>query len=156
MEADKTNEGNSPQGLWAEAEQFIRDNDIHYVLKAGKYLVWRGNEWIAIPPANFKRFYPGWNKEFAEAVTHSLENMGRVHKDLTYSYRDLPIDDYFNMVPRKNWLKPADGRHRWPFEVLMFTLGGGKDENVEHLERVIAYKVYASGGVPFAVFADPR
>jgi len=66
--------------------------------------------------------------------------MGRVHKDLTYSYRDLPISDYFNMVSRKNWLKPADGRHHWLFEVLMFTLGGGKDENMEHLGRVIAYK----------------
>ena len=140
MASDNPNEQNSPQGMWADAEQFIRDNDIHYVLKSGKYFVWRENEWIAIPPANFKRFFPGWNKDFAETVTHSMESMGRVHKDLTYSYRDLPNGDYFNMVSRKNWLKPAEGQHHWLFDVLMFTLGGGKDENIEHLERVITYK----------------
>jgi hypothetical protein len=140
MAFDSENEENSPQGPWADAEKFICDNDIHYVLKAGKYLVWRENEWIPIPPANFKRFFPDWNKEFAEAVTISMQDMGRIHKDMTYSYRDLPNGDYFNMVSRTNWLKPADGQHHWLFELLMFTLGGGKDENIEHLERVIAYK----------------
>jgi Family of unknown function (DUF5906) len=140
MEAENTNEDSGPQGIWAEAEQFIIANDIHYVLKLGKYLVWRDNEWIATAPANFKRFYPGWSKEFAEAVTINMESMGRIHKDLTYSYRDLAVGDYFNMVSRKNWLQPKEGERHWLFDVLMYTLGGGKEENIEHLQRVIAYK----------------
>lgn len=139
METNNTNE-DSRHGLWADAEQFIMANDIHYVLKLGKYLVFRENEWIAVPPANFKRFFSGWNKEFAEAVTVAMESMGRVHKDMTYSYRDLAVGDYFNMVSRESWLQPGEGKHHWLFDILMFTLGGGKEENIEHLQRVVTYK----------------
>ncbi len=121
-------------------EQFILDNDVHYVLKLAKYFFWRHNEWIAINPHALKRYTSDWTKEFSEALTLALQQMGRIHKDLTFSYRDLPSADYFNLCSRKGWLQPASEQHHWLFDVLIDTLSGGKAENAEHLMRVLCYK----------------
>ena len=57
MNTDQSEIQLTSQGVYAEAERFIVDNDVHYVLRTGRYFVKRENEWIPIPPPHFKRFF---------------------------------------------------------------------------------------------------
>jgi hypothetical protein len=62
-----------------------------------------------------------------------------IFTDVTYTFRQPP-KDCFNLLSKKNWVQPALGDVHPAFEILMRSVGGGKDTNTQHIERVLCYK----------------
>jgi hypothetical protein len=128
--------------LLAAAEEFVVEHErLFYVAKSALYGEWAHGEWHwmaekALATNNADLFtIDGFTKAFKVA----MQVAGRCFYDCTHSFSDTP--GKLNLLVRDNWLRPIEGEHHWLFDRLMQSIGGGKAENVEHLERVIAYKI---------------
>jgi hypothetical protein len=110
------------------------------VLRLGCYFVKTASgQWIPIKKDHFASHYPEWNAKFARAVTHVMADRGWNYHDATYTFREPP-PDVLNLMDKSNWLKPEMGRYHWLFDVLVHSIGGGKEENIDHIKHCIAYK----------------
>jgi hypothetical protein len=76
---------------------------------------------------------------FDKAFLYVMKESGRNFRDVTHSFTE--VDGKLNLLNRDNWIVPLAGEHHWFFDVLMTSMGGGKPDNVEHIERVLAYKL---------------
>jgi hypothetical protein len=140
---EKAEKAEQRQGtLLAAAEEFVAERDrLFFVAKNGLYGEWAHGEWHwmtekALATKNADVFtIDGFAKAFKVAMQHA----GRCSYDCTHSFGETP--GKLNLLIRDNWLRPMEGEHHWFFDRLMQSIGGGKSENVEHLERVIAYKI---------------
>lgn len=123
------------------AEEFLDKNEIRYVAHENFYHVkTKDGDWTTIKPVAMKNFYPEWrSKGFPEAITEVLQKRGRSYQKITYSFRNIS-SDILNLMDKTTWITPKEGAHHWLFDTILQSLGGGKQENINHLEHVIAYK----------------
>ena len=129
------------EDLLEAADAFLDQNPMWEVLKLGCYYK-RRMDGTAIPvKADYlKRHHTVWNAKFEKAITFRLEERGWTYNDATYSFRaDLP-SDMLNLLDRSRWIEPRAGKYHPIFDMLCWSIGGGKDENVEHLRHCIAHK----------------
>lgn len=75
---------------------------------------------------------------FFDCFTEVLQEDGRWFRDHARTFAKVPSHT-LNML-KWSFLQPIEEEHHWVFDALMYSLGGGKPENIEHLEKVIAAK----------------
>lgn len=68
-----------------------------------------------------------------------LKQTGHYFLDATYSFRPQHAT-VLNFMRTEHWLKPVEGDVHEMYDVLMLTLGGGKQEGKDHLEQLIVCK----------------
>ena len=130
------------QSLIEGAREFLAENpNLYFVGKSSLYGLWQNGEWTWLTYSAITTMYAdlftidGFGKAFKVA----MQEAGRCFRDCTHSFEDTT--GKLNLMIRDNWLKPIEGEHHWLFDRLMQSIGGGKPENIDHLERVIAYKM---------------
>lgn len=86
--------------------------------------------------------------------TEVLQEDGRWFRDHTRTFAKVGPQT-LNML-RWDFLKPQEGQHHWVFDTLMMSLGGGKAENIAHLEKVLLAKLHNPGNytLPTVVISD--
>jgi hypothetical protein len=67
-----------------------------------------------------------------------LQEDGRWFRSVTASFRPQPAH-ILNLI-RPDFALPQEGEHHWVFDILMRSLGGGRVENIEHIERLVLAK----------------
>lgn len=136
IEAKEQESGDLLEG----AKAFLDKHPFRYIMKLGCYAKKVGSDWVFFKPETVRPRFAHWDAKFARAVSQVMEQRGWSFDDATYSFRkDLPAG-IFNMMDSSTWVQPEDGKHHFIFDVLMQSLGGGKAENIDHLEHVITYK----------------
>src|SRR4051794_8198273 len=127
---------NAEADLLAEADAFLTEHPMYFVLKQGAYFIKKQDgQWMAVKPSSMKHHFPEWSvKGFPLAVTVMLSDRGWTYNDVTYSFRDDVPYDVLNLSDRSGWLTPDGGDHHWLFDVLIQSIGGGKEENTQHVE----------------------
>jgi hypothetical protein len=129
------------EDLLEAADAFLDQYPMWEVLKLGCYYK-RRMDGTAIPvKADYlKRHHTVWNAKFEKAITCKLEERGWTYNDATYSFRtDLP-SDMLNLLDKSRWIEPRAGKYDPIFDTLCWSIGGGKDENIEHLSHCITHK----------------
>ena len=128
------------EDLLQAAAEWLDEKQLREVLRLGCYFAkTESGHWIPIKKDHFSCHYPEWSAKFAKAVTHVMYERGWNYHDVTYTFREPPAD-VLNLMDTGNWLKPEKGRYHWIFDVLTFSIGGGTDENIDHIRHCIAYK----------------
>ena len=103
---------------------------------------------IPVKADYLRRHHTVWNAKFEKAINFRLEERGWTYNDATYSFRaDLP-SDMLNLLDRSRWIEPQAGKYHPIFDMLCWSIGGGKDENVEHLLHCIATSICILKTIP--------
>lgn len=76
-----------------------------------------------------------------------MERKGRNYTQVVASFGNTNPNHY-NLLSIEAWLTPKAGKHSELFDILLASIGNDKKENIEHLERVIAWK-YTHPDSPF-------
>lgn len=141
-------------------EKLIQENHMGYLVQDNKfiYCLQMANkkfEGIINPQFNTveaTKVVPVLNKMSGELLQTDTENVKRLFQitkndyyNMTGSFNDEKWDEhmvYNKMKIIKNfWVQPStDTNYNKDFDFLMYTVGGGKQENIEHIEKWIAYK----------------
>jgi hypothetical protein len=126
----------------AAAHEFITAHDLRYSIKHGLYLMKASTGWIFAKKASLVESIPAWCDDMNAQLKAIMEAESRMYKDVTISFNPHLSKDIFNMLDMSGWLKPTYGQpHHWLFDALMQALGSDKPENIDHIKRVLAYKV---------------
>lgn len=136
------------ESLGDMAAKFVLSHpEVYWVTKLDRFLIRNGNGWIYAKSKAFETTYSEFTiKGFKQAFLCAMDAAGRNFLDVTYSFEQEPHK--LNLLRRDHWVQPKEGNCHWFFDVLMQSLGGGKAENIEHIERCIIYKYQHPG--------DPR
>jgi hypothetical protein len=128
------------QNALAAAREYVSENPIHYISRLDQYIVKDGhNQYTFIPPKSLPRSNVLFrNKDFNDGFVIAMEEAGRIYIDCTFSFVEHPKT--FNMLEMKDWVQPVEGEQHWIFDLLIKSIGGNKPENMDHLNRVLAYK----------------
>lgn len=139
-------------------DQAIADNHIGYIVNEDKFIYCRdfgeGQSNRQFKMINSARIVRLLNKMTGTVIqgrdSHELidyfQETGHSFLDITSSFNRLKwreSDVYNKMsVIRQSWIEPVrDGEPYDPaFDLLMYCVGGGRAENIEHLEKWIAFK----------------
>ncbi len=137
------------EDILAQAAEFLKINPMRAILRQGVYFMQRDDgTWFPVEPGKIAISHSVWSPKFAKAITVLLEEAGHTYNDTTFSCRsDLP-KDVFNQMDVTRWVPIHDDPlppYHWMFDVLVQSLGGNKQENMDHLEHVIMSK-YAEPG----------
>jgi hypothetical protein len=149
--------------------ELLEDQQLYYIQTANKYTEYFPLEgkWRNYPPESLTERYPHLRaKKVKEVFIQVMEEKTRIFRDVANSFRPQP-DYILNKLSTDGWLKPQEGEYDEWFDILLYSLGGGKKENMEHLEHVIAWKylhpedfkipcviIFGEGGVGKNVFMD--
>src|SRR5690348_11619878 len=128
--------------LAAAAAEFVAEHPrLFFVARNNWYGEWAHGEWHWMTERALTTNYADVMtiQHFPKAFKVEMQRAGRCFYDCVHAFSEVP--GKLNLLVRDNWLKPRTGEHHFLFDRLMQSIGGGKDENVEHLERCIAYKV---------------
>ena len=121
-------------------DAIMNETDYFYISNQAMYAIWSNNRWEYITERALLKMHPVLNNSEASAMfDEAMFEKGRVMLSSTYSFRSVS-DDCLNLMKRDNWLEPKAGEYHPYFDVLLDSLSSGKQENREHLERVIAWK----------------
>lgn len=133
------------QALLPAAEDFLQQHpNLYYVAKSCMYAEWSNGLWHYMKPEALATKYASLftTKDFDKAFKVALEMQGRSYYDCIHSFKpQSQLPDQLNLLVRDNWLKPIQGEHHPVFDYVVQAMAGGKPENMEHLERCIAFKV---------------
>jgi uncharacterized protein DUF5906 len=122
-------------------EEFITENELYYISKQHKFFLHVNDTWThMIPDALKYRFPIMGDKNVREALPLVLAEHDRVFDDLTYTFEPDKAPHKLNLLDTSGWLKPSAGEYHWLFDTLTYSMGGAKPDNIEHIERLIAYK----------------
>lgn len=129
----------------AVAADFLQKEPVVWITNQGKYYDYQlKGVWEPITEAalgNMVTLKTGvWNRKMKSALLMALEDTGKAYKNITYSFRQDLEKDLFNLMDVTGWILPEEGEHHALFDILMYSLGGGKAENIEYLERLILSK----------------
>jgi hypothetical protein len=156
-------------GMHKYFSEMLDEQQLNYIQTANKYTEYFPLEgkWRNYPPESFTERYPHLReKKVKEVFIHVMEEKKRIYRDVANSFRPQP-DYILNKLSTEGWLKPQEGEYDQWFDILLYSLGGGKKENMEHLEHVIAWKylhpeefkipcviIFGEGGVGKNVLMD--
>ncbi|MFZ0258170.1 MAG: DUF5906 domain-containing protein, partial [Gammaproteobacteria bacterium] len=149
--------------------RMLDQEQLYFVLTANCYIEYFPNEnkWRNYKPQAITERLPQLqDKRVRELFVQALEDKKRMYRDVANSFRPQP-DYVLNKLSTERWLKPQPGEYSEWFDILFYSLGGGKQENIDHLEHVIAWKylhpeqflipcviIFGEGGVGKNVLID--
>lgn len=124
--------------------EFLKHNDYHYVQKANKYVLRMpdGARETVSPASLWERhseFFDDADKAMFKTV---MEERGRMYTTATMTFGDVAPWE-LNLISTEHWVKPTSGDYHVLFDILIQSLGGGKRENIEHLEKVLVWKYHS-------------
>lgn len=138
--ADEMDDGELREAIEADIRDFLKAEDYRYVLADDTFWLQHHGSWIATT----KTALTNHNQKLADrdyyaAFIDVLKADGRWFHNQTMTFGEVGASTLNRLV--WNFLEPLDDApHHWMFDALMESLGGGREENITHLERVIAAK----------------
>lgn len=150
---DEITEAEAKKTLLAEADKVVQDGGnlevyfqemlqefpFHYVLSTDLYYLYNevDGKWDFIKPkAMAERFVALREKAPKSLFTDTMEANDRLFTDVKLTYKKVGKNT-LNLLTRDHWLKPVPGEHHAGFDILLWSLAGGKQENFDHLEHVV-------------------
>lgn len=143
---EKRNENTSE--LQSAMSELINDFNYVYVQKQDVYIRMIDNVYEFFKPQSLpRRHYVLDDPEVFHQFRVMLEVLNKKYDRVTHSFRsDLPKSD-FNLSSKEGWVLPILNNndepyeYHWLFDDLMYSLGGGKRENINHIEQVLIHKI---------------
>jgi hypothetical protein len=138
--------------------EFLRDWDISYALSTDCWWLYDPTKgsWTPLKEHALRMIDPARMRDAQYFILFDevLREDGRWFRDITASFGPLPAH-VLNLI-RPDFCSLQDGDHHWVFDVLMRSLGGGKVENVGHIERLVLAKWQNPAGflLPALAFHD--
>lgn len=123
------------------AVEFVEQTPLYYVSRLDHYLM-RDSEghWCFLRYSAICRTYHQFSdSNFRAAFTLAMGNAGRNFLDCTYSLAKTPPDK-LNLLDITKWVQPEEGDYHWLFDLIIHSIGGGKADNIRHLEQLIVWK----------------
>lgn len=123
------------------AVEFVAQTPIYYVSRLDHYLI-KDSEgrWCFLKYSAICRTYFLFSdSSFRAAFTLAMSNAGRNFLDCTYSLAPTPPDK-LNLLDITKWVQPEEGEYHWLFDMIIHSIGGGKPDNIRHLEQLIVWK----------------
>jgi hypothetical protein len=137
---------------------FVREVDIYFTAESGLWWYRQHGEWHCAKPYAFDEKFRGVihvDASSFDLFQQEMDSQERKINKAFYSWDDKP--GYLNLLNVGQFCQPveANGYHAI-FDLLLMALGGGKEENVEHLEKLIIGKWQHPENylLPAVVFAD--
>lgn len=132
------------QNAFAAVEDVLTRRDLYFVADMAKFLEY-------VPAISKWNYYSKEGLSGAEGAAlrgegmnillNVLKGAGKTFGTRTYSFKQQH-PDVLNQLRRDGWITPKAGKsdfHRF-FEYLLYSLSGGKKENIIHIKRVIGRK----------------
>lgn len=161
-EAQKAEEANKRKAAYRiELKEVFGSRELYYIQASNRfyeYLPKRGT-WESFSVESMKTRYAILRKaEAFELFTDELLK-NKMFNNIVSTFKDIG-DDLLNLMRRDHWMTPKKGQHSKWFDYLIQSLGGNKQENMDHIERVLGWKylhpeeyqlpcmvIYGQGGV---------
>lgn len=139
----KHNEPDSadPAAIKNNLREWLKTRDYSYVHASEHFWLYDAakGDWLAISRSAIGNDNPllGMRKN-TPLFMEVLREEGRWFDRATYSFAPQP-PNVLNQL-RYEFLTPAEGQHHWVFDALVESICGGKQENIEHVERLVLAK----------------
>lgn len=142
-EMDALSMGDLAEGVKAELRFWLKGNSYYYTHNDNTYWLHSpgsSEPWSAHSRSSLVNHNPKLDTRspVMRYFTEVLQEDGRWFRTHTRTFEQVGSDT-LNML-RWQFLQPEEGEHHWVFDTLMCSLGGGKAENIEHIEKVIVAK----------------
>lgn len=139
-DADDQDDGELREAIEADIRDFLKVEDYRYVLADDTFWLQHNGGWIATNRAALTNHNQKLaDRDYYNCFIDVLKADGRWFHNHTMTFGEVGASTLNRLV--WNFLKPLDDApHHWMFDALMESLGGGREENIVHLERVIAAK----------------
>ena len=126
-----------------QIREWLKSNDYYYTHQDGSYWLYTPGArqpWTAHARSSLVNHDPRLESRspYFDCFTEVLQEDGKWFRDHTRTFAKVGPNT-LNML-RWSFLQPVADEHHWVFDALLHSLAGGKVENIEHLERVIAAK----------------
>lgn len=141
-------------------KQLIKDYHIGYLVQDNKFIYClqmanKNHPSIINPQFNTvdsTKIVGVLNKMSGQILSSDTESIKRYFQiskndyyNMTGSFNDEKWDDSMvynkmKIISKNYWVQPIEGECHPDFDFLLYCVGGGKQENIEHLEKWIAYK----------------
>jgi hypothetical protein len=125
----------------ASMAAFVCRYDVYYVSTSDLWFYKEHGEWHSVKPRAFSEKFRVWlpDGDAREVFYNVLDLQERKMNVAHYAWEER--DGYLNLLSMDQFCEavPANGYHA-AFDLLFHSLGGGKKENIEHLERVLLSK----------------
>ncbi|MBK3776421.1 hypothetical protein GAY31_20065 [Azospirillum brasilense] len=123
-----------------DVQEWIDENEVYFVAEGNRWLMRSSMGWSyqtteAVRTANYTKFA---NQDWYRVLHEVMAEQKRIKKRMTYSAKNVG-DDILNML-RYEPLVPIDEEPHWFFDMLIYSISGGKRENIEHIEQLIVSK----------------
>lgn len=140
-------------------QNLIKNNHIGYLVQDNKFiycLQMANKDFPSVINPQFNtvdagKIVPVLNKMSGELLQSDTETVKRLFQttkndyySMTGSFNSEKWDSHMvynkmNII-KEFWVQPTEGEYNTDFDFLMYTVCGGKEENIKHLESWIAYK----------------
>lgn len=136
--ADEAQAAKAAHTAWVSEQ--IEKEDLYYIQTYHKFLKFNPftNDWLKFTVESMSVKYPELMRD-RNLFFALLNEKGRSFSDCVYSFNTTD-ELSLNLLRYDGWIEPKEGEHHKIFDTLMKSLGSGKVENIEHLERVITWK----------------
>ena len=136
---------------------FVIENDIYFIATSGLWYWREHGEWHSAKPGAFTEKFRAYlnSADSYKLFQQELDRTDRKVNAAHYAWK--PKKGYLNLLSMDSFASATDANGYHPiFDLLFMSLGGGKQENIEHLERVIMSKWQHPENylLPCVVFAD--
>lgn len=127
----------------SQIRAWLKDNDYYYTHTDATYWLYTpGNRqpWSAHSRSSMVNHDPRLESRspYFDCFTEVLQEDGRWFRDHATTFAKVPSHTLNKL--RWSFLQPINEEHHWVFDALMHSLAGGKTENIEHLEKILAAK----------------
>lgn len=124
--------------------EILEKRELYYVGDAFRFFEYSkaSNRWFTYTKDGLVNLEPKLrNAETWKIFIETMAEAGRSYSSRTYSFNDTG-DAILNQMRKDHWLKPKTGRTDFTkfFDYLLYSIGGGKEENILHIKRVIGRK----------------
>ena len=145
------------QQATAAFTSFVEQFNIYFTASSGLWWWHEYGEWHSAKADAFREKFRGYlgSADGYKLFQAILDEQGRKLNQAFYGWEDRP--GYLNLLSMGSFCQPVEANSYHPiFDLLFCSLGGGKPENIGHLEKLILAKWQHPENylLPCAVFAD--
>lgn len=142
-----------------ENYHYVRSGDCFWYKSSSKDPESDGNgDWDTATRSTLDIEFPEIaNRAVRVTFNRRLAKLNRIFQRTVSSFRPQPVQ-VLNLTSRDNFAKPVDEPHHWIFDILLHAIGGGKAENVAHIEQLLLAKWQHPENyiLPALVITDPN
>lgn len=158
--------------LYQEYCEYIKNHNLFYVQIDNAYTEYLEDQdkWLTFKTSSMMNVLPTlFDYDNRELFLKAIVELGRDYKNSTYTFNKTPTYT-LNRLNKNIWIKPDFDNvgevSEW-FDLLMYSLGGGRRENITHIEQVLYWKyqhpeeyqlpcmvIYGNGGVGKNLLTD--